>query len=360
MSGDDQIKAADLKLHRAYMQRCLELAAKGLGTTDPNPMVGAVIVHKGKIIGEGWHQKAGQPHAEVNAINSVSDKSLLKEATIYVSLESCSHFGKTPPCADLIVAHQIPKVVVGSSDPNPKVSGNGIQRLKDAGIEVIEGILEKDCDWLNRRFFTYFAKKRPYVILKWAQTTDGFIAPQSKEKKEPVWISGAASKQLVHKWRSEESAILIGRQTAQSDNPSLTTRLWPGKSPLRVVIDLQGKLTDELNVLDDSVDTLVIGGPATTTTKNNTRLLEFPTKELSTEELMQILFNEGIQSVIIEGGTNTLNRFIASGLWDEARVFTGEVEFTCGIAAPKLALEPSETRMIQTDKLEIFHNSEQL
>ena len=339
------------------MERCLELASLGLGTTYPNPLVGSVIVHNDKIIGEGWHRKAGEPHAEVNAINSVADKSLLKEATIYVSLEPCSHFGKTPPCADLIVKHKIPKVVVGSIDPNPRVSGSGIQKLKDAGIAVTTGILKEQCDWINRRFFSSKKLHRPYIILKWAQTADGYIAPKYKDKKEPVWITGQESRQLVHKWRSEESAILIGVQTALSDDPSLTTRSWPGESPVRIVLDPNGRLTDELKVLDGSVRTLIFSSDSSNNKSENLHYLNTERKEISIEKLLNSIYEENLQSVIIEGGANTLSRFIDSGLWDEARVFTGSSEFGEGIVAPELPLDPKQTKMIHKDRLDFYFNT---
>ena len=223
------------------MSRCIELAKKGLGNTYPNPLVGSVIVNDGSIIGEGWHHKAGEAHAEINAIDSVNDPGLLSSSTIYVSLEPCSHFGRTPPCASRIVSEGIKKVVIGSTDPNPKVSGKGIQMLRDAGCEITIGVLEKECDILNKRFFTFQQKKRPYIFLKWAQTTDGFIAPLERGKKtEPVWISNPFSKQLVHKMRAHEAAILVGTQTVIDDNPSLTTREWDGLSPLRIALGQEG------------------------------------------------------------------------------------------------------------------------
>ena len=209
-----------------YMQRCLSLARKAIGYTYPNPLVGSVIVHEGKIIGEGWHAKAGEPHAEVNAIASVKDEKLLKESTLYVNLEPCAHFGKTPPCADLIIEKEIPKIVIGCVDINSKVAGKGIERLRQAGREVMVGVLEAECQALNARFFTFHAQQRPYIILKWAQTRDGFIAPLQQEQQKPVWISNAFSQQLTHLWRAQEGAILVGKHTVEKDNPSLTTRHW--------------------------------------------------------------------------------------------------------------------------------------
>jgi diaminohydroxyphosphoribosylaminopyrimidine deaminase/5-amino-6-(5-phosphoribosylamino)uracil reductase len=247
-----------VKTHKDYIKRCLELAKNGLGTTYPNPMVGSVIVYNNKIIGEGWHKKAGEAHAEVNAINSVKDKSLLSKSTIYVSLEPCSHFGKTPPCCDLIIQNNIPNVVVGTIDSFAKVSGNGIKKLSEAGKNVTVGILEEECKALNKRFFTYHEKKRPYIILKWAETQDGFIAPLSKEKKEPVWITNEFSRQLVHKWRSEEQAILVGTKTVLDDNPKLDVRDWTGTNPTRIILDRFGKISNKFHVKDESTKTIAI------------------------------------------------------------------------------------------------------
>ena len=228
--------------HEKYMARCIQLAKNGLGTTYPNPLVGSVIVYNGKIIGEGWHKKAGEAHAEVNAINSVKDKTLLAKSTIYVSLEPCSHYGKTPPCADLIAYHKIPNVIIGTIDPFAKVAGNGLKKLMEAGSKITLGVLEKECKELNKRFFTFHEKKRPYIILKWAETQDGFIAPLEQESGKPFWITSPESKKRVHKWRTEEAAILVGTKTVELDNPSLTARLWKGEQPLRVVIDKSMKL----------------------------------------------------------------------------------------------------------------------
>ena len=247
-----------MNTHQKYINRCIQLAKNGLGTTYPNPMVGSVIVYNDEIIGEGWHQKAGESHAEVNAINSVKDKSLLSKSTIYVSLEPCSHFGKTPPCCDLIIKNNIPNVVIGTVDPFAKVAGNGIKKLLEAGKNVTIGILEDECNDLNKRFFTFHTKKRPYIILKWAESADGFIAPSSKDKKEPVWITNEISRQLVHKWRSEEQAILVGTQTVLDDNPSLTTRDWFGKNPIRIVLDQNNKISKENHIFDSQAKTLSI------------------------------------------------------------------------------------------------------
>jgi len=338
------------------MQRCLDLAIKALGNTYPNPMVGSVIVSKDEIIGEGWHQKAGMPHAEVNAINSVKDKSLLKKATLYVSLEPCSHFGKTPPCADLIIAHKIPKVVIGCLDPNEKVSGRGIKKLLDSGCKVTLGILDKEAQHLNKRFFTFHRKQRPYVVLKWAETTDGFIAPHEQTTGKPFWITSPASKQLVHKWRSEEQAILIGTKTARKDNPQLNNRLWEGHSPTRVVIDRNLTIPKSHHVYDLSEKTIVI------TEKNDdhsTENLVFETidfSENSVENILNVLWKHHIQSVIVEGGATTLNTFITAGLWDEARVFVGEKKLDDGIKAPQISKNPTTEETIATDQLKWYYN----
>src|SRR6187402_177178 len=240
----------EVKVHEKYIKRCIELAKNGLGTTYPNPLVGSVIVYENEIIGEGWHRMAGEAHAEVNAVNSVKDQSLLSKSTIYVSLEPCSHYGKTPPCCDLIIRHQIPNVVVGTVDSFSEVSGNGIKKLIEAGKNVTVGILEEECRQLNKRFFTFHEKKRPYVILKWAESQDGFIAPAQKEVRTPLWITNAFSRQLVHKWRTEEQAILVGTKTVIDDNPRLDARDWQGENPVRIVLDNCNRIPKESYIFD--------------------------------------------------------------------------------------------------------------
>ena len=333
-----------MKIHEKYIARCIELAKNGLGNTFPNPLVGSVIVHNDQIIGEGWHQKAGEPHAEVHAINSVKDKSLLKKATIYVSLEPCSHFGKTPPCADLIITHQIPKVVIGTIDPFAKVCGAGIQKLKDAGCEVTIGVLEQESQQLNKRFFTFHQKKRPYIILKWAETADGFIAPASKEENKPVWITNTYSRQLVHKWRTEEQAILIGTQTAIDDNPQLNVRDWTGNNPTRIVLDRNCKISKENHIFDTSAPTFIMDASIIDLTKN------------SVDQITQWLFDNNIQSVIIEGGSRTLQYFIEENTWDEARIFKGKNTFGTGIQAPKLSGPIVVKKQLLDDELLIISN----
>ncbi|MFD2823901.1 bifunctional diaminohydroxyphosphoribosylaminopyrimidine deaminase/5-amino-6-(5-phosphoribosylamino)uracil reductase RibD [Lacinutrix iliipiscaria] len=326
-----------MNTHETYIQRCLQLAKLGLGTTRPNPMVGAVIVHKHSIIGEGNTSAYGGHHAEVNAINSVKDKSLLKDATLYVTLEPCSHFGKTPPCSDLILKHQIPNVVIGCIDDNPEVAGKGIQKLKANGCHVIVGVLEKDCKAHHKRFFTYHNKKRPYIILKWAESTDGFIAPKTKPKKEPVWITNTLSRQLVHKWRAEEQAILVGRNTVIQDNPSLTVRDWTGNHPIRVVLDKDNQLSKDYKIFNSDAETIVL--------KVNTA-----------KSICDALYKHNINSVIIEGGAQTLQLFINEKIWDEARIFTGLTEFKEGVKAPKLTSRLLSEEHIENDTLRIYKN----
>jgi diaminohydroxyphosphoribosylaminopyrimidine deaminase/5-amino-6-(5-phosphoribosylamino)uracil reductase len=333
-----------VKIHEKYIKRCIELAKNGLGTTYPNPLVGSVIVYNNEIIGEGWHQKAGEPHAEVIAINSVKDKSLLSKSTIYVSLEPCSHFGKTPPCCDLIIAKKIPNVVIGTIDPFAKVAGNGVKRLLEAGKKVTVGILEDECNELNKRFFTFHNKKRPYIILKWAESQDGFIAPLSKDKQEPVWLTNIFSRQLVHKWRSEEQAILVGTRTVIDDNPSLTTRDWAGNNPIRIVLDQNNRISKESHIFDNQAKTILL----------NNETINFSNN--IAQEIGDFLFNEGIQSVIIEGGSKTLQTFIDTNLWDEARVFKSKIILNQGTKAPKIKFKKVNRNEILEDELLIFFN----
>lgn len=333
-----------MKTHEKYIKRCIELAKNGLGTTYPNPLVGSVVVYNNEIIGEGWHRKSGEPHAEVNAINSVKDKSLLSKATIYVSLEPCSHFGKTPPCCDLIIAHKIPNVVIGTIDPFAKVAGTGIKKLIENGKNVTVGILEDECNELNKRFFTFHTKKRPYIILKWAESSDGFIAPLSKETQKPVWITNEYSRQLVHKWRSEEQAILVGTTTVIDDNPSLTTRDWSGNNPIRIVLDQNNRISKESHIFDNQAKTFTIS-KENINFNNNMAL-----------EISNLLFNEGIQSLIIEGGRQTLQTFIDANIWDEARVFKGEISLKEGTKAPIISGNETKKEQFLKDELLTFFN----
>jgi diaminohydroxyphosphoribosylaminopyrimidine deaminase/5-amino-6-(5-phosphoribosylamino)uracil reductase len=352
-----------VNINEKYIRRCIELAKNGLGTTYPNPMVGSVIVCDGKIIGEGWHKKSGEPHAEVNAVNSVKDKSLLKKSTIYVSLEPCSHFGKTPPCCDLIIQNKIPNVVIGTVDPNIKVAGNGIKKLLEAGANVTVGILEKECYELNKRFFTFHEKKRPYIILKWAESQDGFIAPLTLRQaqddiknRKPVWITKEFSRQLVHKWRSEEQAILVGTQTVIDDNPKLDTRDWSGNNPIRIVLDQHKRIPNESHIFNNQAKTIVLTNSSNTINEENTifELIDF--KQNVATQIANFLYRHQIQSVIIEGGQKTLQTFIDETLWDEARIFVGNNSFEKGTKAPSIALKNSIKQTIGNDVLIISRN----
>ena len=345
-----------MKIHEKYLKRCIQLAKNGLGTTYPNPLVGSVIVFENQIIGEGWHQKAGEPHAEVNAINSVQDKSLLSKSTIYVSLEPCSHFGRTPPCSDLIIENKIPNVVIGTVDPNEKVAGKGIQKLILAGHNVTIGVLEEKCLELNKRFFTFQQKRRPYIILKWAETIDGFIAPKDKNEQKPVWITNQYSRQLVHKWRTEEQAILVGTQTVLDDNPNLNVRDWEGNSPIKIILDRQNRVPEETSVFNSTEKTIVLSESKRTFKNENchSEILNFD-RNLA-QEICNILFQNNIQSIIIEGGARTLQTFIDANLWDEARVFKGKTTFKEGTKAPVFSGKLIKKENILEDQLLIFRN----
>jgi diaminohydroxyphosphoribosylaminopyrimidine deaminase/5-amino-6-(5-phosphoribosylamino)uracil reductase len=345
-----------VKIHEKYIKRCIEIAKNGLGTTYPNPLVGSVIVYENKIIGEGWHKKAGEAHAEVNAVNSVKDKSLLKKATIYVSLEPCSHFGKTPPCCDLIIHYKIPNVVIGTVDPNIKVAGNGIKKLIEAGITVTVGVLEEECNELNKRFFTFHQKKRPYIILKWAESPDGFIAPKLKPEKKPVWITNPYSRQLVHKWRTEEQGILTGTQTIIDDNPKLDVRDWTGNNPIRLILDQNNRIPRTSHLFDNQQKTVVFCKTTTDLDKENItfKIIDF-NKNIATE-VVEVMYQYQIQSVLIEGGQQTLQTFIDANLWDEARVFKGGTAFNEGTIAPILGKSPFEKLLISQDELLTYRN----
>lgn len=349
-----------MKIHEKYIKRCIELARNGFGTTYPNPMVGSVIVYEDKIIGEGWHKKAGGPHAEVNAVQSVKDKSLLKKATIYVSLEPCSHFGKTPPCCDLIIANKIPNVVVGTVDPNEKVAGNGIKKLLEAGVNVTVGILEDECNELNKRFFTFHQKKRPYIILKWAESQDGFLAPEKEigQERKPVWITNQYSRQLVHKWRSEEQAILTGTQTVIDDNPKLNTRDWSGNNPVRVILDQNNRISKDSFVFDDSVKTIILTKSENNISTENTIFEKIDFDENIIQNILSVLYKHQIQSVIIEGGKKTIQSFIDQNIWDEARIFIGKNVFKNGTKAPEIQKKNAVKTFIQNDELIYVRNDD--
>ena len=346
--------------HQNYMQRCLDLAQLGSGYVSPNPLVGSVIVCDHKIIGEGYHRVYGQAHAEVNAINQVFENhenalELLKRSTIYVNLEPCSHFGKTPPCADLIISNEIPRAVIGCRDPFDQINGKGIEKLRNAGVEVLEGIMTKECIDFNKRFFTRIQKQRPYIILKWAQTMDGFFAPSDKSQK---WISSQNAKQLVHRWRTEEDAVLIGKKTAIADNPQLNTREWSGRDPIRIVIDRRLELPKDLNVFDQSQDTIIFNEQKTDLV-GRIKYLELEDFDNLLPQLISYqLYLMDIQSLIVEGGAKTLSLFIKAGLWDEARVFTSTDHWNSGIPAPQLYGKPSEIQTIGPDLLNIWLKKE--
>lgn len=341
------------------MRRCLELASLGMGNVSPNPMVGAVIVYNGRVIGEGYHRQYGEAHAEVNAIKQVTEKysdhaELLGRSTIYVSLEPCAHYGKTPPCADLIIKHHIPKVIIGCRDPFEQVNGRGIEKLLAAGIEVETGVLEDECKWLNRRFFTRVQKHRPYVILKWAQTADGFFAPMDRSQ---FWITGTESRKLVHRWRGDEDAILVGANTVTADNPRLNVRYGNGKPPKRIIIDRNLKLSNTLNVFDQSVETLVFNEIKTGIEGKNKYIALEDFDNYVPQYILYQLYLQDIQSVIIEGGAFTLNSFIQAGLWDEARVFTGKAGLRAGINAPAITGIVTDRITSGEDCLQIIMNS---
>ena len=345
--------------HTFFMQRCLDLAAQGIGNVAPNPPVGAVIVYQNRIIGEGYHQQYGQAHAEPNAINSVlpQDKHLLSQSTLYVSLEPCAHFGKTPPCSDLIIKTGIPKVVIASPDPFELVNGQGIQKLRAAGIEVTIDILQTEANWLMRRFLTYHQHQRPYIILKWAQTANHFIAPTNKQQQ---WISNSFAKMLTHRWRTEEQAILVGTNTALADNPQLTARLWTGKQPLRLVIDRYGRLQNKpLHLLDNSLPTVVFTQTHPNQNVNQANLQYIPInfEHQPLQQILHFLYQQKIQSVIVEGGAALLNSFIDANLWDEARVFTAPIYWDNGLTAPLLSnAKLHQKQKIDDNCLTIFTN----
>ena len=338
------------------MQRCLDLALLGKGFVAPNPMVGCVIVCDDKIIGEGYHQHYGQAHAEVHAIHLVKDKQLLKRSTLYVNLEPCSHWGKTPPCANLIIEHHIPKVVIGTIDSHSKVAGKGVHRMQQAGIEVTVGVLDEACKLLNKRFFSFHERHRPYIILKWAQTKDGFIdiAPHLKSTVKGLWITNDLCRKLVHKWRAEEMAIMVGTHTALTDNPSLTTRDWAGKSPIRISIDKQLVFSKQLHLLDDTVPTIIFTNKKAEDSIN-THYISL--SEITADTMIAELFQQNIQSVIIEGGTKLLQSFIDQNLWDEARVFTGDKQFVEGVKAPLFEAVPARSELLEETRLDWYFNT---
>lgn len=338
------------------MQRCLQLAKNGLGAVAPNPMVGSVIIFNQKIIGEGYHQLYGQAHAEVNAINSVENKELLKQATLYVNLEPCSHFGKTPPCADLIVKYKIPRVVIGTVDYNSVVNGKGIEKLIKAGVDVVVGVLEEECRELNKRFFTFHQKKRPYIILKWAQTADGFIDNKRIDNTQPpLQISSSESKKIVHLWRSQEQAIMVGTNTVLLDNPQLNVREQAGKSPLRLCIDRNGIIPENYHLMDESVPTLIFTS-LNKSSRNNLEFIQINFEKNVISQILKELYSRNVQSLIVEGGEKLLTSFINKKVWDEARVFVSSKTIKDGVKAPIIDKVPVAEQMYLEDKLLSFIN----
>lgn len=340
-----------------YMQRAFELAELGKGSVSPNPLVGCVIANNNKIIGEGFHQKYGESHAEVNAINAVRDKSLLETSDVFVTLEPCSHYGKTPPCADLLISHQVKKVWVANLDPNPLVSGRGMKKLEQAGIETETGILTHLGEEVNRRFFTFMRKKRPYIILKWAETADGFVARKNFDSK---WISNSHSRQLAHKLRAEEDAIMVGTNTARYDDPQLNVRDWQGSNPLRVVIDKTLSLPEGLKLFADGLPTICYNR-LKSETKGAVTFHQLKDDDFA-EAIMADLYQRKIQSIIIEGGSKLLTSFIEKGLWDEAMIFKSQNVFEEGISSPTstldkdLLMQPEDKTDVQGDTLMIIKN----
>lgn len=342
-------------MNEKYMRRCLQLASLGAGHVAPNPMVGAVLVNDNRVIGEGYHRVYGEGHAEVNCIRSVSadNRHLISRSTLYVSLEPCNHFGKTPPCTDIILEHAIPRVVIGCRDIHEKVNGSGVETLRRAGVEVIEDVCSEDAIHLNRRFFTFHGKRRPYIILKWACSADGFIGQEDNR----VMISNSITNRLVHRWRAEESAILIGTATAEIDNPSLTTRHWPGPHPVRVVIDLQNKLSSGLSIFDKQSRTIIVNISRESDDGNIIYRKVSEGKDIL-RQILDILYRENLQSVIVEGGRRMLQSFIDAGLWDEARIITNNsLKLGSGVRAPVLSVSnPFKEEALANDSVSFFHN----
>ncbi|AZI27114.1 bifunctional diaminohydroxyphosphoribosylaminopyrimidine deaminase/5-amino-6-(5-phosphoribosylamino)uracil reductase RibD [Pedobacter sp. G11] len=342
-----------------YIKRCLELASLAIGNVSPNPMVGCVIVHNGKIIGEGYHQKYGEAHAEPNAVKSVIERfgaeaeTLLRESTAYVNLEPCAHFGKTPPCADLFVKHQLKKVVIGNRDPFSGVDGRGIEKLKNAGIEVISGILDDECREFNRRFFTRIQKQRPYIILKWAETANGYFATKDGHQK---WISGALAKRLAHKWRTEEDAILVGKQTAIMDNPQLTAREWPGKNPIRLVIDKNLQVPQSNHIYNADAKTIIFNEVKTDVAGNIHYIQMEDMHFYLAQKIAFQLYLMDVQSVIVEGGAKILTQFLDTNLWDEARILSSSERWDDGVPSPVINGHLKEQIQVGSDKLSIYKN----
>lgn len=339
------------------MLRCLELASNGICSVAPNPMVGSLIVKDGRIIGEGYHQKFGEAHAEVNAINSVENKEWLKNSTLYVNLEPCGHFGKTPPCAELIRQMGIPRVVIGSTDPNPLVNGKGIKLLQQSGCEVTTGVLEKEANELNHRFIHFHKKSRPFFILKWAETEDGFIDKFRKpgELIQPNWITDDICRMLVHRWRTEEQAVMVGTNTALLDNPQLNSRFWPGNQPIKLILDRELRIPDNFNLYKPSAPLFIFNSRI----NKDEELIHYHKTDFGSlfDELIYFLNNKGIQSVMIEGGSKLIQSFIEREIWDEARIFTGPVVFGKGLKAPIISGKAIFNDRISNSRLRILRPS---
>ncbi|RHR41795.1 bifunctional diaminohydroxyphosphoribosylaminopyrimidine deaminase/5-amino-6-(5-phosphoribosylamino)uracil reductase RibD [Parabacteroides sp. AF18-52] len=353
-----------VEVENKYMARCISLARGGAGCVAPNPMVGAVVVHQGKIIGEGYHRKYGEAHAEVNAIASVRDESLLKEATMYVSLEPCSHYGKTPPCAELIIKKQIPRVVIGCLDPFPEVSGRGVRMLREAGVEVVTGVMEKEAWELNRVFMTFQEKRRPYIYLKWAQSADGFMDRLRTDNSSPaVVLSSPETMRRVHRLRADVAAIMVGTQTALLDNPSLTVRHWAGKSPVRVVLDRTLRIPSHYHLFDGTVKTLVFTTVADAISRENVEYVTIDFSQPVLPQVMHELYIRKLNSLMVEGGATLLGHFLKEGLWDQMLVETAPVSLESGVKAPDLdrvaSLVLTDVKKVQDHVISIFSRKNQ-
>jgi riboflavin biosynthesis protein RibD len=346
-----------MQIEEKYMKRCLQLAANAVATAAPNPMVGAVIVHNGKIIGEGYHTLCGCAHAEVEAVRSVKNEELLKESTMYVSLEPCSHFGKTPPCAKLIIEKKIPRVIIGTYDPFPAVSGRGVKMLQEAGVEVHVGVLEDECRELNKAFFCFLEKKRPYIVLKWAQTRDAFIDKKRCEKDAvcPTPISNELTRMHVHKLRSEVQSILVGTNTAINDNPSLTVRFWTGNHPVRLVLDRQLRIPSDYHLFDGKISTLVFTEKEYPS-KSGCEYVKIDFEKEMLQQIIQVLYGHKIQSVLVEGGRQLLQAFINANLWDEAQVEVADICFGEGVYAPSICGAADYTEKVLSSEMMYFRN----
>lgn len=353
-----------VEVENKYMARCISLARGGAGCVAPNPMVGAVVIHQGKIIGEGYHRKYGEAHAEVNAIASVRDESLLKEATMYVSLEPCSHYGKTPPCAELIIKKQIPRVVIGCLDPFPEVSGRGMRMLREAGVEVVTGVMEKEAWELNRVFMTFQEKRRPYIYLKWAQSADGFMDRLRTDNSSPaVVLSSPETMRRVHRLRADVAAIMVGTQTALLDNPSLTVRHWAGKSPVRVVLDRTLRIPSHYHLFDGTVKTLVFTAVADAISRENVEYVTIDFSQPVLPQVMHELYIRKLNSLMVEGGATLLGHFLKEGLWDQMLVETAPVSLESGVKAPDLdrvaSLVLTDVKKVQDHVISIFSRKNQ-